>query len=130
VLDEHKKAFPDAPFALGYPDMGSGRFSQRLSYAQWFAFNTAQRGHQNFLESAWGVMSLLLVGGLFNPRVYAALGGVYLVARFLYAVGYAGNRGPKGREAGAIGGALAMLGMMFYTMYTGVALVKAGAGGE
>lgn len=107
--------------------MGNGRFSQRLTYAQWFAFNTAQRGHQNFLESAWGVMALLLVGGLFNPRVYAGLGAVYLVARYLYAVGYASNKGPKGREAGAIAGALAMLGMAGYTIYTGVTMVKAAA---
>ncbi len=108
--------------------MGNGRFSQCLSYAQWFAFNTAQRGHHNFLESAWGVLPLLLVGGLFNPRAYAGLGAVYLVSRFLYAVGYAGSKGPKGRELGAIGGALAMLGMVFYTIYIGATMVKAGAG--
>lgn len=43
LLDEHKKAFPAMPFSLGYPDMGCGRFSDRLSYEQWFRFNNARR---------------------------------------------------------------------------------------
>lgn len=107
-----------------YPDMGSGRFSEKLTYSQWYQFNNAQRGHQNFLESAWGVQSLLLGGGLFEPRVYAALAAVYIVSRFLYAIGYTSAKGPKGREAGAIGGLLAVLGMIVYTIYLGITLVK------
>jgi glutathione S-transferase len=34
----------------GYPDMGSGRFSEKLSYADWLYFNRAQRVHYNFIE--------------------------------------------------------------------------------
>jgi hypothetical protein len=33
-----------------WADMGSGRFSDKLSYAEWFEFNCAQRGHYNFIE--------------------------------------------------------------------------------
>jgi len=29
------------------------------------------------------------VGGLFDPKVYAILGGVYLLSRIIYALGYA-----------------------------------------
>ncbi len=36
LLDEHKKAFPNAPFALGYPDMGNGRYADKLTYEQWY----------------------------------------------------------------------------------------------
>ena len=36
--------------ALGYPDMGNGRYSADLSYAEWFSFNNWQRVHYNFLE--------------------------------------------------------------------------------
>lgn len=29
---------------LGYPDMGNGKFSQQLTYAEWLEFNNVQRG--------------------------------------------------------------------------------------
>ena len=34
----------------GYPDMGCGRFSEKLSYKDWYEFNLAQRVHYNYLE--------------------------------------------------------------------------------
>ena len=67
---------------------------------------------------------MLLVGGLFAPRAYASLGAVYIVARFLYAKGYASVKGPKGRELGAVGGALALLGMIGKAIHIGVDLIK------
>ena len=30
---------------LGYPDMGSGRVSDKLEDSDWFAFNNAQRAY-------------------------------------------------------------------------------------
>lgn len=50
--------------------------------------NNAQRGHYNFIESVWGAMGLLLVGGLFHPVVFAGLGAGYIVGRVIYAIGY------------------------------------------
>ena len=43
---EHKDAFPDATLesfekSIGFPDMGSGVFAKKLSYADWFRFNNA-----------------------------------------------------------------------------------------
>jgi len=125
LLDEHKKAFPTVPFSLGYPDMGSGRYTDRLTYEQWFRFNNAQRGHHNFLESVWGAMGLLLVGGLFEPKIFATLGAVYIVARASYARGYA-SQGPKGREVGAVLGALSLLVMVGMCAKIGVGLIKSG----
>ncbi|EWM28676.1 mapeg family protein [Nannochloropsis gaditana] len=126
LMDEHKKAFPTVPFSLGYPDMGSGRYAGRLDYEQWFRFNNVQRGHHNFLEQVWGVMSLLLVGGLFQPKTFAVLATIYIVSRALYAKGYS-SQGPKGREAGAILGILSLLGMVGCVIKVGVALIKSGS---
>lgn len=58
-------------------------FDRRLN-----RLNNAQRGHYNFIESVWGAMGLLLVGGLFYPVVFAALGAGYIVGRVIYAIGY------------------------------------------
>jgi len=30
--------------------MGSGRYSEKLEYKEWFEFNNAQRVHVNFVE--------------------------------------------------------------------------------
>src|SRR5688572_15147260 len=37
--------------SLGYPDMGYGRYSDKLSYYDWYRFNNAQRNHHNFIET-------------------------------------------------------------------------------
>lgn len=37
----------------GYPDMGHGRYSDKLPYKDWILFAKSQRTHYNFLE-AWG----------------------------------------------------------------------------
>lgn len=38
---DHKEAFPekDIKKALGFPDTGNGRYSDKLTYAEWFNFN-------------------------------------------------------------------------------------------
>ena len=48
----HKKSFPGSSGApqQGYPDMGCGLYSEKLSYKDWFTFNLAARVHGNFLE--------------------------------------------------------------------------------
>ena len=121
--DEHKKAFnfdPQASLKFGYPDMGNGLFSQKaLTYEEWFRFNCAMRGHQNFLESAWSALTLMLIGGFFAPKFYAACGFFYCLGRVLYFVGYTSNMGPKGREVGAIMGLLSNLSMAVYAMKMG-----------
>merc|ERR1711910_176248 len=51
-------------------------------------FNCYQRAHQNTLEKIPLFLILLLTAGLFNAKVTAALGFLWLLARVIYAVGY------------------------------------------
>ncbi len=48
----HMKSVPKSGGAPGdgYPDLGSGVYSEKLSYKDWFNFNLSQRAHFNFLE--------------------------------------------------------------------------------
>ena len=93
----------DVP-AYGYPDMGAGRYAKMLPYADWFRFNCAQRIHMNSIEHLTWSLPLLLVGGVFMPRFFTAMGLTVIVGRELYRYGYMTNEGPNShiREAGAI----------------------------
>ena len=73
---------------MGYPDMGNGYYSSKLTYKQWFDFNIVQRIHGNFLEQVQIVTLLVLVAGLKHPSIAVILGGVYSLGRFLMAAGY------------------------------------------
>jgi len=47
----HEQDFPGEQVNKeGYPDMGSGRYSDKLSWKDWYYFNLAQRCHMNYLE--------------------------------------------------------------------------------
>ena len=76
-----------APF-LGYPDMGAGTYSRLLSYKDWFAFNCAQRVHQNNVEHLAWTLPAFLVSVIFFPRLTVGLGFVVLCGRELYRAGY------------------------------------------
>lgn len=99
--EKHKEAFPDGrPLPKeGYPDTGSGKFSEKLAYKDWYEFNSRQRAHYNFLESATSVVCWLLIAGLLYPWVAVAFGGAYCIGRFFYTYGYV-KSGPKGRRYG------------------------------
>jgi len=47
--EEHRAAFgPNSSLTKGgYPDQGDGRYSKKLSFEDWFFFNSVQRSHQN-----------------------------------------------------------------------------------
>ena len=76
-----------APF-LGYPDMGAGTYSRLLYYKDWFAFNCAQRVHQNNVEHLAWTLPAFLVSVIFFPRLTVGLGFVVLCGRELYRAGY------------------------------------------
>ena len=94
----------EIPPAFGYPDMGAGRYSKLLPYADWFRFNCAQRIHSNSIEHLAWTLPLFLVGGIFMPRFTATMIGTVLAGRELYRYGYMTKEGPNSiiREAGAI----------------------------
>lgn len=51
---EHREAtFQSIENSEGYPDMGQGKYADKLSYENWLWFGKAQRTHYNFLEN-WG----------------------------------------------------------------------------
>ncbi len=85
---------------FGYPDMGCGYYSSKLSYKQWYEFNIAQRIHQNFLESIIIVVLLLLVAGLKHPATCVYIGGAYSLGRLVQAIGY--TLSVKGRIPGGM----------------------------
>ncbi|PVI05028.1 membrane-associated proteins in eicosanoid and glutathione metabolism [Periconia macrospinosa] len=68
------------------------------------AFNRAQRGHQNFLESQASTIAAMCITGLVYPKMAAALGATWSVGRILYAWGYNNDKEEgKGRYNGAPG---------------------------
>lgn len=103
---EHKDAFPDATLesfekSIGFPDMGSGVFAKKLSYADWFRFNNAQRVHYNYLESLQLILVLIFIAGLKQPLAALILSCIYFAGRTIYSFGY-GIAGPSGRMIGGL----------------------------
>jgi len=95
-----EKNFPGIKGAsAGYPDMGQGRFSDKLTDDQWMQFNNAQRAHQNYVEGLPAIIAAILIAGITFPRLTFLCGVAYIVGRFLYSSGYR-TRGPKGRAPG------------------------------
>ena len=94
----------------GYPDMGDGLYSQKLSYADWLTFKKAQRSHLNMLESVTIVCFLILVSGLSMPFTSVVLGSIYGVFRPLYFM--------QNRAFGFLPGVLALCGLIGTSLYT------------
>ena len=116
--EEHKKQFGTTVPQQGYPDHGSGRYSQKLPYKAWFELNNAQRCHQNFLESVAVLIFGLLISGLVFPNTAAILGATHIVGRVFYILGYTTKSGADKRILGAIiahGTTLVSLGLAIYS---------------
>lgn len=103
-------------FKVSYPDMYATpeNCSDEKSRNH---FNCVQRAHQNSLEGYPAFLALLLVAGVQHPVTSASLGGVYLLGRILYFLGYSTGK-PDARYRGGFLH-LGMLGL------TGVALKTA-----
>ena len=86
-------------YGLSYPDVGTGRYSDKLTDEQWVKFNCYQRAHQNYLETISMDVVWLLLGGIKFPEVAAGLGAIVFIGRQLYASGYR-KSGPEGRQVG------------------------------
>lgn len=85
----------------GYPDAGSGKFSQKLSVPEWLQLNNAIRVHYNYLEGLVPIVISMLISGLYFKRLTFVMGIAYIVGRQLYAIGY-NAKGPHGRMIGAL----------------------------
>lgn len=99
-----------------YPDMGNGRFAAKLNDEDWEKFNNYQRAHYNYVEQVSSIQTLLLLGGLFYPKIAAALGLKYVFGRFLFTRGYR-KHGAKGRLTGSPFIAISLLGLFGVTVF-------------
>ena len=81
--------------------MGNGKYSEKLSYKDWYEFNSAQRAHYNFVEWIASTLILIAIAGVYFPIPAAALGLAIFIARLIYSLGYALG-GPRGRSVGAL----------------------------
>jgi glutathione S-transferase len=116
---EHMEAFNEEIKGEGYPDMGGGKYSQKLSYKQWYEFNSAQRAHYNFLEWIASTLAILLIAGIYFPIPSAALGLAIFLGRLIYAIGYM-TGGPQGRLIGVLINDFAFLGAFVLSFISSV----------
>jgi len=116
---EHREAFGEELKGEGYPDMGGGRYSAKLSYKDWYNFSSAQRAHYNFLEWIASTMVFLLIAGIYFPIPSAALGLAVFIGRLIYAIGYTVG-GPQGRLIGVIINDLAIIGSFVLSFISSV----------
>jgi len=99
-----EKEFPELKGKIprgGYPDMGNGKYAQKLPLDAWVDFNNGQRAHYNFLEGIALICVSLMVSGLYYPILTTQLGAIYFVGRIFYGLGYVSS-GPKGRTFGVL----------------------------
>jgi glutathione S-transferase len=86
-----------------------------------YLLNCAQRAHGNYMENHAIMLVLLFAGGLAYPVASAALAGVWMVGRVMYAVGYTDPNKERGagRQRGALQyvGILGLLGTACMTTY-------------
>lgn len=102
--------------------MGSGYYSQKLSYKDWYFLNSSQRAHQNFVEWIASSLAFLLLGGLYFPIIAASFGLAMIVGRAIYAVGYC-MTGPQGRLIGVLVNDLMVLGLLVLSYISGVYMI-------
>ena len=100
---EHQRFFPEGRVKEvpkgGYPDMGEGRYAEKLSYKEWYEFGVAQRIHYHFMESYTSIITWILIAGIRYPIEAISFGAGFSVARILFHIGYH-IKGPKGRVVG------------------------------
>jgi glutathione S-transferase len=119
---EHKEAFPEDTLekfekTIGFPDMGSGYFSKKLEYKDWYNFNNAQRVHYNYLENLQLILILIFIAGLKQPLAALILSCIYFVFRFVYSFGY-GIGGPNARMYGGLVCGLSLITLFGLSLYT------------
>ncbi|KAJ2728475.1 hypothetical protein H4R23_003639, partial [Coemansia sp. Cherry 401B] len=71
-------------YNVQYPDNGGGRYADKLSDEDWVAFNNVKRVSDNYSEQVGSVLTMLVLAGLFQPKLAAAFGASYMVGRFIY----------------------------------------------
>merc|ERR1711862_262747 len=99
-----EKKFPTLPKNdrnSGNPDMGNGKYAEKLSLEEWHELNCAVRASSSYTEVVYLPILTTIISGLVYPHASVCFGIVYMIGRTLYSFGYY-HRGPKGRKLGAI----------------------------
>lgn len=109
---------------LGYPDSGSGIYSEKLTYKQWFEINNAARCHQNYVEQVGIVIPTTLIAGWYHPIPAATLGFGYIAGRVAYTLGYISDEGPNKREAGAVTSGVCFFLQAGLAILTGIKMIR------
>lgn len=91
------------PYPYEYASYEQVQTAPPASAKAMIAFNSAQRGHQNFNENHVSAVGAMLISGLKYPNAAAVLGAMWSVNRVIYAIGYTnGSEGGRGRYYGAL----------------------------
>ena len=120
---EHKALTGNDIQKGGYPDTGSGYYSRKLSYEQWYALNNGQRAHMNYIEWIASYEVFLLVGGVYFPIPAAAIGLGVVIFRIIYAAGYTSG-GPSSRLVGALGNDLLVLAQFVLAVISSIYFIR------
>ena len=77
----------DAPVG-GYPDMGNGYFSKKLSYHDWFVFQNERESYKDFVDSITTLVFCSLIAGLIASWLTTVFLWIHIASRLLkeYAV--------------------------------------------
>lgn len=85
--EEHEKQ-GISPALWGYPDMGTGKYSQVLPYNNWFTWNCAMEAHKAAVETVAVGLLATLGAGYFCKTVGAVVGAAVLLTRVAHTVTY------------------------------------------
>ena len=97
----HKETYPgEIARPLGFPDIGYGRYSDKLSYKGWIEFNNVVRSHLNIVEQINFLLVIFMIGGLILPKLSMVLAWLGVIGRAIYIIGYV-VKGANGRLFGA-----------------------------
>lgn len=100
--EEYKKQAGHGVDKCGYPDSGSGIFSQLLTPGQWEKLNRALRAHNNYIEALPVLLLNTLVGGLYFPLASASVAGIVIIGRHLYGKDYRARGGAQRYSHGPV----------------------------
>ena len=91
----HREAFGEDTKLnkLGWPDMGSGIYSDLLTYGDWIKINNAQRQHEFGYENMIVLLPNAFICALSFPRFTNFCLGSYFILRMIHINGYTDFRG-------------------------------------
>ena len=118
-FETHTRLYEGAPPETGHPDCGSGLYSSKLSYRDWFDYNSAVRVHMNFVEQLPIILVLIFLAGLKLPFETFILSVGYFICRLAYPYTYLSSGGPNARTLAVLPMALIRLtlyGISFYSV--------------